>query len=192
MRRHRIVTALSAGLVLAGASFVLAQKSRPVETFQCFAASLDRGKSGVINITINRWSTDEEREMLLTTLQEFGQSKLLDTLQKIKPPVGFMRTPNSRGYDLYYARNNPNPDGTRRVILATDRPVAFREAANSTRSMQYQFTLIEIHIGKDGKGEGKMVPAARVSWDRDAKKIEIENYGALPVDLINVTAKTPS
>ena len=57
--------------------------------------------------------------------------------------------------------------------------------------MQYQFTLIEIHIDKDGKGEGKMVPAAKVSWDKDAKKLEIENYNALPISLINVKETTP-
>ena len=57
--------------------------------------------------------------------------------------------------------------------------------------MQYQFTLIELHIDKNGKGEGKLVPAAKVSWDTKAKKIEIENYNALPVDLTSVTAKTP-
>jgi hypothetical protein len=57
--------------------------------------------------------------------------------------------------------------------------------------MQYQFTLIELHIDKNGKGEGKLVPAAKVSWDTKAKKIEIDNYNALPVDLINVAAKTP-
>ena len=57
--------------------------------------------------------------------------------------------------------------------------------------MQYQFTLIELHIDKNGKGGGKLVPAAKVSWDTKAKKIEIDNYNALPVDLISVTAKTP-
>ena len=129
--------------------------------------------------------------MLLTTLQEKGQDALLAALEKIRPPVGYMRTPNSLGYDLYFARNNPQPDGSRNVIFATNRRVNFREAANNARSMDYQFTLIEIHIDKNGKGEGKMVPAASVKWDTKAKKIEIENYSALPVDLVNVTAKTP-
>jgi hypothetical protein len=90
-----------------------------------------------------------------------------------------------------YARNNPSPDGSRRVILATNRPVSFRELRDNSRRLQYQFTLIEIHIDKSGKGEGKLVPAAKVSWDKEAKKIEIENYNALPVDLLNVVAKTP-
>jgi len=30
-----------------------------------------------------------------------------------------------------------------------------------------------------------------VSWDKESKKIEIENYNELPVDLLNVTAKMP-
>ncbi len=191
MRRSGIASLAAVGFSLAIASVALAQKSKPVETFSAFAASLGTGRSSVINVTVNRWSTDEERESLLTTLQEFGSDKLVDALQKIRPPVGFMRTPNSRGYTLYYARNIPNPDGSRRVVIATDRPVAFGEAANSTRSMQYRVTLIELHLDKDGKGEGKMVPAAKISWDKDKKKLEIENYGALPVDLMSVKAKTP-
>ena len=190
-RRRAAVPILVALLVLAGPALLTAEKAKPIETFTAFAASLGTGRSSRVDITINRWSTDEEREMLLTTLQEFGPDKLLDALMKIRPPVGYMRTPNSLGYDLFYARNNPNPDGSRKVVLATNRRVAFREAANNTRSMQYQFTLIEIHLDKSGKGDGKMVPAAKVTWDKDAKKLEIENYQALPVDLLRVTAKTP-
>ncbi len=190
MRRPRLATASLAALVwLAGSARILAA-DKPIATFQCFAAAMQRGTSFVINININRWSTDAERESLLTTLQEFGQDQLLDALMKIRPPVGYMRTPNSMGYDLYYARRQDNPDGSYRVVAATNRRVAFGEAANNTRSMQYQFTLIEMHVGSDNKGEGKMVPAAKVSWDKDAKKLEIENYNALPVDLINVKETT--
>ena len=192
MHRRRVAVPIFAALlVLAGTAPLPAEKAKPIERLTAFAASLGAGRAGVVDITINRWSTDEEREMLLTTLQEFGPDKLLDALMKIRPPVGYMRTPNSLGYDLFFARNNPNPDGSRKVVLATNRRVAFREAANNTRSMQYQFTLIEIHLDKSGKGDGKMVPAAKVTWDKDAKKLEIENYQALPVDLLQVTAKTP-
>jgi hypothetical protein len=35
------------------------------------------------------------------------------------------------------------------------------------------------------------VPAAKVTWDKDAKRIEIENYNALPVDLLQVKAEKP-
>jgi hypothetical protein len=51
--------------------------------------------------------------------------------------------------------------------------------------------VIVLHIDKDGKGEGKMVPAAKISWDAKKKAIEVENYRALPIDLVNCKAKTP-
>jgi len=189
--RKTIVLILTAFLFLAGAGTAAARDEKPIETFTAFAAALGTGQTAIVHIDIYRWSTDEERERLLTTLQEFGPDKLLDALEKVRPPVGSIRTATSLSYELYYARNNPSPDGGRRVILATNRPVSFRELRNGSRRLRYQFTLIEIHIDKDGKGEGKLVPAARVSWDKEGKKIEIENYNALPVDLLNVTAKTP-
>ena len=128
--------------------------------------------------------------MLLATLQEFGRDKLVDVLQKLKP-VGTVRASNSLGYDLYYAREHKAADGSRRVVLATNRRVSFRELVNNLRSKDFQLTLIEIHLGPDGKGEGKLVPAAKVTWDKESKRIEIENYSALPVDLLQVTAKKP-
>ena len=190
MRRNHIFGFLGLSLLFVSA-VTLGQKQKPIETFTAFAASLGTGRSGAIDIDIYRWSTDEERESLLTTLQEFGPDKAVDALSKIRPPVGIMRSPGHLGYDLYYARNHANPDGSRRIVLATNRPVNFRELGSSSRSLQYQFTLIEIHLDKDGMGEGKLVPAARVSWDKSSKRLEIENYNALPVELLNVRAKTP-
>ncbi len=190
MFRIRFAVLLAAAL--ASSTVARAQeKQTPIETFTCFGAQMERGRSGTIEFTIYRWSSDAEREKLLTTLQEFGRDRLIDELMKIRPVVGYMRTPNSIGYDLYYARNNLLPDGSRQVVMATNRRVAIGEAATSQRSMQYQLTVIELHVDKDGKGEGKMVPAAKISWDTKKKAIEIENYRALPIDLINVTAKTP-
>jgi hypothetical protein len=181
------VVAASAAAAASGAE----DRPKPIETFTCFAAQMERGAAGVIDINIFRWSTDEEREMLLTTLQEFGRDKLIDTLMKIRPVVGYMRTPNSIGYDLYYARNNPMPDGGRHVVMATNRRVNIREAQQNRRSMDYQLTVIELQLDQNGKGEGKMVPAAKITWDTKKKAIEIENFRALPVDLINVQAKKP-
>lgn len=191
MRTKLVLGILVVCLLLAGRAQVRAKDDKPIEKFTAFAASLGTGRTAIVQINIFRWSTDEEREMLLTTLQEFGRDKLVDALQKIRPPVGTIRTPNSLAYDLYYARNHPEADGSRRIVLATNRRVAFGEVANATRSLDYQVTLIEIRIDKDGKGEGKLVPAAKVSWDRQAKRIEIENYSALPVELLQVKATKP-
>ena len=53
----------------------------------------------IVEITVDRWSPNAERERLVTTLQEKGPNELLKQLQKNKP-VGRIRTPASRGYDL--------------------------------------------------------------------------------------------
>src|SRR5512132_3052622 len=47
---------------LIGTALVLANRGKPIERLQAFAASLGTGRSGVIEITIDRWSTDQERE----------------------------------------------------------------------------------------------------------------------------------
>jgi hypothetical protein len=188
-RRHVFFSLLVPLLLLAGPPAAAPKDRQPIEKFTAFAASLGTGRTAVVEIVVYRWSTDEERERLLTTLQEFGRDKMVDELQKIRPPVGYVRTPNSVAYDLYYARDNPTADGGRHVILATNRRVSFREVAKNARSLQYQVTLIELHIDRNGKGEGKLVPAAKITWDNSRKAIEIENYSALPVDLLEVTAK---
>jgi len=189
--RRTIAIGVFAVSALFAAALLISQTETAIETFTCFAANMQRGSSSIITITIFRWSTDQERDMLLTTLQEKGRDALIGALMSIRPRVGFMRTPNSIGFDLFFARNNPQPDGGRHVVMATNRQVSFREARSNTRSMQYQLTAIEIHLDKNGRGEGKMQPAAKISWDAEAHKIELENYNALPVDLVNVTARTP-
>ncbi|HEY3120219.1 MAG TPA: hypothetical protein VGL15_06315 [Vicinamibacteria bacterium] len=63
------------------------------------------------------------------------------------------------------------------------------ELRNQPRSVDYAFTLAEIHLTKDGKGEGKLVPAAKIAWNKDTRTIEIENYGTEPVRLTEVTVE---
>lgn len=189
MRRISVLVILAAALLVIPCLVVSAQSPNGPELFTAFAASLGTGKTALVEIRVTRWSTDEERQRLLDVLIEKGQNGLLEALQKIRPPCGTIRNVNRVGWDVYYARQTATPDGGRHIVLATDRRVAFREAFNETRSMQYQFTLVELHVDKNGKGEGKLVPAAKVSWDAKDKRIEIENYSALPVDLLNVQAK---
>ena len=180
--------AVSGVLFVLAAAALAQDRQNPIESYTCFGAQMERGATVVLDIHIFRWSTDEERDRLLTTLQEFGRDKLIDELMKIRPVTGYIKAPNTVGYDLYYARKTPSPDGGQQIVLATNRRVSVREAATAQRSMQYQLTVIELHIDKNGKGEGKMVPAAKISWDAKKKAIEIENYRALPIDLVNCKA----
>jgi hypothetical protein len=144
-----------------------------------------RSSAGPVEIAVERWSTDAERDRLLKALVEKGPDKLLDTLQDL-PRVGYIRTPNSIGYDLHFARKHPGADGGEEISLATDRYIAFWEAANRPRTIDYPFTLIELHISPDGTGEGKMSLATKVEYDKKNNTIVLENYKSQPVLLNNV------
>lgn len=145
--------------------------------------------AGVLDIAVERWSTDEERDRLRASLMQKGSSAVLSELQKIRPRAGYIKTPDSLGWNIYYAREQPTPDGGRRITLATDRPMSFWEIMNRPRSAEYEFTLAEIRINKDGKGEGKIVTPAKISWSKEKNAIEITNYGTEPVRLTQVNVE---
>src|SRR5690606_29762438 len=134
---------------------IAAQQPAPVDMptakdplrFSAFAVSLQGGRAGNVEIHIERWTTDAERQTLVDLLagasfKSGGQAKLLEALQKVKPRTGFIRTSNSLGWDLRYARENLLPDGTRQIVIATDKPVSFLAAARQSRSMDYPFTFV--------------------------------------------------
>ncbi len=141
--------------------------------------------SGTLDIVVERWSTPAEVDRLRTVLEE-KPDNLLSAVQKIKPRAGFVRTPTSLGWDLQFARETQLPDGSHRIVLGSDRPMSFWELSNQPRSSEYQFMLVEIHLDKDGKGQGTLAPAAMVNWDNDTKTLEVENYSNQPVRLTQV------
>jgi hypothetical protein len=132
---------------LAGASGTAPSESaedKAVLRLHAFAVDMSgagRARAGALEIAIERWSTDEERDRLRAILIESGADALLSALQKVKPPAGYIRTSSSLGWDIHYAREEPVGDGGRRVIIATDRPMSFWELRNQPRSVQYDFTL---------------------------------------------------
>src|SRR5262245_53687668 len=127
------------------------------EEFSAFAVNMgtafglpSRTQSAVLQITIERWSTDAERQELITAFTEKGS------------------------------------DGGRRILIATDRPIGFREARDQPRTIDCPFTLIEMRLDKDDKGEGKMSLATKIAVSRDKQHIELENYSTEPVRLTSI------
>src|SRR5258708_7552924 len=164
-------------------------EDKPLLRLRAFAvdmSGLSRPRAGTIDIVIERWSTDEEREQLRTALIEKGSAALLAALQKLKPRAGYISSSTSLGWDIRYARQEAYGDGARRVIVATDRPMSFWELRNQPRSVDYVFTLGEIRLTKAGQGAGKAVTAAKITYNKDTRSVEIENYGLEPVRLSEV------
>ena len=191
----RTSTSRTAALVALGAILAFPIVATPafakdpeILRLRAFAIDLNSGaRTATVDIVIERWSTPEETDNLRAIFLETGDDKLLSALQKTKPRCGYVRTSNSLGWDIHFARETDLAGGGRKIVLATDRPVGMWEARNQGRSMDYRFSLAEIHLGPDGKGEGKAIPRAQLTFNRDANTLEIENYQREPVRLNEVT-----
>jgi hypothetical protein len=189
MYRTRLWFVLIGTALLAASAVPTAQTSGEKERFTAIAvvSTARAAGSGIVQIDINRWSTAAERQTLLTTLKDKGAEKLLDALKDSKS-VGIIKTPDSLGYDLRFASQTPLPDGGRRIVIATDRPIGFWEAANRPRTIDYPFTVIQIEMDKDGKGKGTLSYATKIIPAGDT--IVLENFGIQPVMLTEVKSET--
>jgi hypothetical protein len=167
----------------------LAQEDRDRgERFTATAFNVNRpGRAAVdrIDIVVTQWSPRAQRDRLLGVLFDKGPDRLLDVLQDL-PKVGYFRTPETLAYDLRYAQRTPLPDRGERIVLATDRYVRFWEVARGSRTTDYPFTIIELRLDGDGRGEGKMSIATRITADKKNNTVELENWGTQPVMLKDV------
>jgi hypothetical protein len=165
-----------------------ARAARPEgqERFSAFAVDLG-GSFGTataqVQINVDRWSTPEERRDLESVFVESGPEALLAALQKAKP-VGRIYTTGSVGQDLRFAYQVPLASGGRRIVIGTDRPLGFYEASRRPRSIDYPFTILEMRVDDQGRGQGDMVVAGMVT--SMGETIELENYNAFPVRLMHV------
>jgi hypothetical protein len=196
LRPASLVTALA--LLLTSALPAAAQVTLPIR-MRAFAVNMSNnftGANGILQIVLDRWSTAEERANLLNTIPK-GQDDLVRALEKL-PVKGRINIPgwmgpdpqNYRlGWDLRYAWHEALPEGGERIVIATDRQMSFREITNNPRTTDYPFLLIQIHLNKDGKGEGKMAAFTQIRWDKKKNVVEIENYGTEPVRLNNITSE---
>ena len=188
MKKTRLWSVLIGLAVLVGTATLAAQTLGEKERFTAIAMvnNTRASGSGIVQIDITRWSTQTERETLLKVLKTQGAAKLLDALQDNKS-VGTIKTPDSLGYDLRYAYQAPLPDGGRRIVIATDRPIGFWEATHRPRTIDYPFTVIQMEIGKDGKGKGTMSYATKII--PAGNTIVLENFDTQPVMLTEIKSE---
>jgi hypothetical protein len=172
---------------------------------------------GPVEIRITRWSTDDELQDLRAALSESSPGPALPVFRKPRPEAGVLLMPGMQGLGervriqwaltFQFARQIDTPSG-RQVVIATDHHLRFGEpppgrvvynatdahAATGTSAEtvpEPEFTLLDIRFGPDGKGIGKMAPAAKVAYNAAKKTFEIDNFTAQPVRLSAVNSTRP-
>jgi hypothetical protein len=170
------------GVVAVHAARRVAQWPEHLSALAINMGDIGRARPGIVDMFVVRWSTREERHRLVDAFVAGGPDELFEELMST-PEVGYLRTPDNRAYNIYLAWDEPTSNGGRRIVLAAARPLKFWEAA-TPRSNTDGFTLIEIRLNPDGRGEGKMSITTKVAVSEELDLIELENYANEPARLI--------
>lgn len=188
LRSRRVALAILVAGGCATASPAVAQGDRFSATAMNMSTAGPQGVLGPVDIIVNRYSTDDERNRFLAVLAERGPDGLLEVFRSSKS-IGRLAAPGSLGYEIRYAVKFPGEDGGYRVVIATDRLMSFFEARNQPRTVDYPFTVVQLTIGPKGEGEGRASIYARITTDKRNNTIVLEDFGSQPVTLMNVRAE---
>jgi hypothetical protein len=150
------------------------------------------GDSIPVDIEIRRWTPTETRARLIDTWLSQGTNALFAFLQRSVSHgnLSIAASPADHTpkhvHPIQYAWKLEQPDGSRRIVLVTERSVGWEDAKHQSQSMAYPFALFEIHLTPDGRGEGRLAVVSEISCNKDTKTIELERYNAEAVRLADV------
>jgi hypothetical protein len=151
-------------LLLAAAVPAISADDKATETIDATAmgTSTQMGKNVGIKVIINRFSTPEDRQVLVDAFKKGQSQGLVKALQDMKP-VGRIAITGTLGYDLAYIALIPSPTG-RKIRFATNRPIRFAEAYNSGPSTAFNLTAGEFDLNDSDKNRsaGVLYPAAQL------------------------------
>jgi hypothetical protein len=159
------------GTVLLAVMPAISADDRQTETIDATAmgTSTQMGKNIGVKVTINQFSTQEDRQVLVDAFKKGQSQGLGKALTKMKP-VGRIAIPGTLGYDLSYIALIPSPTG-RKIRFAANRPIRFGEAYNNGPSTAYDLTAGEFDLNDSDKSKssGVLYPAAQLIINKEGQ-----------------------
>jgi hypothetical protein len=133
-------------------------------------------------LSITGRTSDAEAASYLRTLQDGGQDALMRQISS--KDLGRFSLSGSVGQPVNAVL--VERDGDETVIRAVFRRwIGFGELRRGLRSVDYPFGYVEIRIDRSGRGDGQIIPAAKVRF-RGGNTIEVEDFGTFPGRLMGV------
>ncbi|HKZ01398.1 MAG TPA: hypothetical protein VJ180_04120 [Pyrinomonadaceae bacterium] len=140
-------------------------------------------RSRPYSLIVNRYTTPAEVRELNDALQRGGQDELLRVLSRMD--AGRIRIGSGVGVTANAILAEPWGEGGTKLTVLYERDVRFFELRYGTRSQDYRIGYAEIFLDRRGRGEGTLIPAARVRL-RDGKTWEVEDFGVYPARLMGL------
>jgi hypothetical protein len=162
-------------LSVAGSGTLASDQGRMTIQATAMGTSTQLGRIADVNIYIEAYSTQDDRNTLIEAFKRRGQDGLVDALQDMKPKGRVRFSSGGVGNDVKYIIELPSKNG-RKLRLITDRNLSFRELYNSNRNVDYNVGAIELNLTPDGKGSGTVLPACKLTVNKKKKQVEIETF----------------
>lgn len=144
------------------------------------------GRTRQFTVTINRYTPPNQVRELNEALANGGQDQLLKAMSKMD--AGRVQIGTGVGVRANAVIVDPWEDGGRRITVLYERWLQIAELRYGTRSQDYPIGYAEIYLDRNGKGEGTLIPAARVRL-KGGNTWEVEDFGTFPARLLGLRSK---
>jgi hypothetical protein len=181
----RKVTLAILGIVLASTALGQENQSKP-EAYSATAMGTGGsvgGKAIGFDFRISRYTSDEDVQKFADLLKEKGQDALRQALEKEE--VGRISPVGSTGNSIAVARKR-QVGVTTIITIVTARTMPFIELYRGGRSKDYPFGFLQVKLNDKSEGEGQIMAAAKLKFDKKKGGYEIESFGNQYLKAVNV------
>lgn len=141
------------------------------------------GRSRPFTLIVNNYAAPNQVRQLNEALAQSGQDELLRTLSKMNS--GRIQIGTGIGLTANAIIADPWGEGGQKLTVFYERNLSFYELRYGTRSQDYRVGYAEIFLDRNGRGQGTLIPAARVR-SREGNTWEVEDFGVYPARLLGL------
>ena len=142
---------------------------------QAMGEQQQMGRTFNITLIIEEFSPTSDQQGLVEAFTQKGNEGLTNALNKMHSK-GRMSITGTLGYDVSYIRQWPQPDGSTKYRLVTNRPITFGEVWGDSRSMDYSISGVELLIYPDHKkNTGTLFPLVKLKMNKE-NHLELETF----------------
>jgi hypothetical protein len=144
--------------------------------------------SAPVTVSIDRLSTDADREALIAAIKKGGTDSARALLLP-KPPIGTVKV-GANSTAIKYAYSRPGSGGGKVMTIVTGSPIAYVGAAvpGAPAKSGFYLGLLVLDVATSSAGHGELSGAAKVTVN-DQGAIVTQDYSGDVVQLQNVTGK---
>jgi len=143
------------------------------------------GRTTPFTLIVRSLTAPNQVRELNEALAQGGQDGLLKSLSKME--AGRIQIGTGIGLPANAIIADPWTDGGTKLTVFYERNLRFFELRYGTRSEDYRVGYAEIFLDRNGRGEGTLIPAARVRL-KDGNTWEVEDFGVYPARLLGLRA----